>query len=95
MVGADPEKQYHLATDASKTATGGVLFQLIDHSTGTEAVDKLRNFERIIMFMSFRLTDAESPYHTTERETLAVVRGLSEVRWLVMGSPFSAPNFTH
>ncbi|MCJ1464899.1 hypothetical protein MMC07_003514 [Pseudocyphellaria aurata] len=34
MTGADPDIQYHLATDA-----GGVLFQLQGQPTGTEAVD--------------------------------------------------------
>ena len=42
---------------------------------------------RINQFMPYRLSDAESRYLNTERECLAVVRCLAEIRWLVMGSP--------
>lgn len=40
MGGADPDVQYHLATDASRWCLGGVLFQLKDEPPGTEATDK-------------------------------------------------------
>lgn len=36
--------------------------------------------------LSFALTEPESRYHTTEKECLAVLRCLEEVRWLVKGS---------
>ena len=39
------------------------------------------------MFLSFRLTDAETQYVNSEREYLAVARYLAEVRWLETGSP--------
>jgi hypothetical protein len=80
MAGADPLRQYHLATDASKYALGGVLFQLTEEPAGTEATDKHKDQVRIIMFLSFKLEEAETRYHTTERESLAVVRGLTEVK---------------
>ena len=38
------------------------------------------------MFLSFRLADVETRYVNSERECLAVVRCLAEVRWLVMGN---------
>ena len=86
LSGGRPDLQYHLATDASKTGIGGVLFQLPDHSMGTIAGKKTIGAEAIVMFLSFRLEDRETRYHTTEREALAVVRCLKEVRWLVLGS---------
>jgi RNase H-like domain found in reverse transcriptase len=94
MSGADSNLQYHLATDASKTGAGGILFQLYNEPAGTEARPQLRKKERIIMFISFRLADTETRYGTTDREALAVVRCLAEVRWLVMGSPFSIKLYT-
>ncbi|KAJ5716349.1 hypothetical protein N7493_008260 [Penicillium malachiteum] len=39
-----------------------------------------------MMFMSFGLTSPETRYHTSEREMLAVLKCLEEVRWLVKGS---------
>lgn len=94
MAGVDPNLQYHLATDASKRATGAVLFQLHDQPAGTDVSDKLRKSVRVNMFMSFKLQDAETRYHTTEREALAVVRALAEVRWLVLGSPYPVKIYT-
>ncbi len=37
MAGADPERQFHLCTDASKRGVGGILLQLQDVPAGTEA----------------------------------------------------------
>ena len=42
MAGADPDLQYHLATDAGDTALGGCLSQLHWQQPGTEAIPKLR-----------------------------------------------------
>ena len=94
MGGADPAVQYHLATDASKWCLGGVLFQLVDAPPGTEATHSYKEHICIIMFMSFRLEDAETRYDTTEREALAVVRCLAEVRWLVTGSEYPTKLYT-
>ena len=88
VYGGDDRIQYHLATDASKTGMGGVLFQIIDQPAGTIAAQKNRKTQRIIMFISKPFTEAETRYSTTEREALAVVRCLEEVRWLVLGSAF-------
>ncbi|KAH2374124.1 hypothetical protein KXV98_007258 [Aspergillus fumigatus] len=46
----------------------GVLCQLANTSPGTIAGSKLRRKERIIMFMSFRLNDAETRYTNLERD---------------------------
>jgi RNase H-like domain found in reverse transcriptase len=79
MSGADVELQYHLATDASKYGLRGVLFQLYGESVGTEAFPKHKKNERIVIFMSFQLSDAETQYTNIEREALTVVRCLAEV----------------
>jgi len=85
----DPKGQYHLAVDASKRGIGGVLFQLDGIEVGTEAgcTAAHRAAGRIIMFISFRLSDPETRYTNSEQEALAVIRCLSEVRWMVMASP--------
>lgn len=53
---------------------------------GTEATPKFRENERINMFLSFQLSDAETRYVNSERECLAIIRCLNEVKWLVIGS---------
>ena len=88
MAGADPDTQYHLATDASLNALGGCLFQIRDVPPGTEATPTIALNERIIMFLSYRLNDAETRYSSSERECLAIVKYLAEVRWLVIGSKY-------
>lgn len=91
---ADLAIQYHVATDASKWCLGGVLFQLVDAPPGTEATHSYKENLRIIIFMSFRLEDAETRYGTTEKEALAVVRCLAKVRWLVTGSKYPTKLYT-
>lgn len=84
--GGDDDRQYHLCTDASKTGLGGVLFQLRMSEPGTPMNKDLWADMSIELFLSFQLTPAQSRYHTTEREALAVVKALAEVRWIVKGS---------
>lgn len=90
MASPDVESQYHLAVDASKRGIGGVLFQLEGIPAHTEADTTLahRESERMIMFISFKLEDAETRYSNSEREALAVVRCMAEVRWMVISSPY-------
>ena len=88
MSGSDPNLQYHLAVDASQEAVGGCLFQLHGAKPGTEATLRFQLNERIIMFLSFRLNNAETRYSNSEREYLAVVRCLAEVKWLVMDNKY-------
>lgn len=45
--------------------------------------------------MSFRLNDAETRYTNPEREALAIVKGLAEVRWMVVASPFPIYVYTN
>ena len=66
-----------VVTDASKVGIGAVLEQ--KHDTGW----------RPIAFWSWRLKDAETRYHTTDREWLAVVEAVTR-RWkgFLEGRPF-------
>jgi len=96
MASPDPQGQYHIAIDASKQGIGGVLFQLAEIEDGTEATntEKHRTAERIIIFMSFQLAEVETQYFNSEREALAVIRCLAEVRWMIMASLFSVFVYT-
>lgn len=94
MSGVDEELQLHLATDASKYCLGGILFQLPGEPPGTEAIEKHKNSLKIIMFMSFKLEEAEVRYHTTEKEALAVVRCLAECRCFVIGHRYPTMLYT-
>lgn len=85
--GTDYDLQFHLATDASATGIGGILFQLHGTEPGTIAGPEHRNAERIVTFLSFRPSDAETRYSNPERECLAVVKCLAEVRSMIMGYP--------
>ena len=89
MAPPDPELQHpNLAVDASKKGIGGVLFQMDKIAAHTEASNSLANreAEKMIMFISFRLEDAETRYANSEREALAVIRCLAEVRWMIIAS---------
>jgi hypothetical protein len=73
-------KQFHLATDASEDGTGGV-HQPGDTSTGEDITEKNFKNARVIMWRSGRFNDAERRYKMSEREILAVGRGLKESDW--------------
>ena len=96
MAPADPTLQYHLAVDASKRGLGGALFQLHDIDAHTEATNSQEHqeAERIIHFISFRLESAETRYTNPEREALAVMKGLAEVKWLIVASPYPTIVYT-
>ena len=94
MSGVDKSLQMHLATDASKYNLRGVLFQLPGESPGTEAEDCHKKSLKIIMFMSFKLEEAETRYYTTEREALAVVRCIAEVKCFIIGHEYPTMLYT-
>ena len=94
VFGGEEHMQYHLATDASKTGIGGVMYQLINTEPGTIAKPSNRKQMRIIMCMSFRLVGAPNPYSAREQEALANLRCLQEVRWLVPGSRYAVLVYT-
>lgn len=94
--GPQYDKAFHLATDASNTATGAVLFHLGAGASPTEEYDAAKHFDgiEIVQFMSFKLTDGETRYSTPERETLAVVRALKETEWMLRESRFRIHVYT-
>ena len=94
MAGSNPSLQYYLVTDTSNTGLGGVLFQLQNVSVSTEATPTVRDNERIIMFMSFQLSDAETRYSNPEQECYVITCCLAEVRWLVIGSAYPVIIYT-
>lgn len=77
-LGVDCKLQFYLAINALPTGIGRVLFQLHSISPGTEAGLKHWDTERIVMFMSFHLNDAEMQYTNPEQECLAVIHCLAE-----------------
>ena len=94
MSGVDSKLQFHLATDASETGLGGCVFQLHGTESGTEVTSKLLPHERIIMFLSYKLKDAETRYSNSERGCFAIVKALAEIRWLVIGSKYPVMIYT-
>ena len=60
----------------------------MNHAPGTVISARTRRDKRIVMFIFKIFTSPETRYSTTEREALAVVRCLEEVRWLILGSPY-------
>ncbi|KAF4963150.1 hypothetical protein FSARC_8815 [Fusarium sarcochroum] len=75
---ADSGKQFHLATDASETGTGGVLLQPDDAEVEREITESNFSKSHVIMWISERFNDAERRYTILEKEMAAVVRGLKE-----------------
>ncbi|KAL1879139.1 hypothetical protein VTK73DRAFT_7258 [Phialemonium thermophilum] len=94
--GADYGKQFHLATDASVTGTGAVLFQLGGPSEPGTVYDQKKHFDdlEILMFASFRLEDTETRYSVPEKEVLAIVKAISDCRWITDSSPFPTIVYT-
>jgi hypothetical protein len=80
MVRGNLDKQYYLSTDTSRHTYKGVLLQIKDKPVSTKFGRKLIGEIQITKFISKKFTDTESRYTTTEREALAVVSGLEEVR---------------
>lgn len=76
------EMKTSLSMDASETGIGGILYQIIDGKTA------------IIMFMSYQLTAAQSRWHTTEREGIAVNKCIEEAHWPLHGSKFPITVYT-
>ena len=82
---------------ADKCGFGAVLFQLM-----AEAEARLENAaktfpkekERVVQFISQVFLDAEARYPEIERECLAVLRSLEEVRFLILQSPYPVAVYT-
>lgn len=89
----DETLQFHLSSDASGVATGAVLFQIAGTPPGTQMTDAWMKRMRTVMYISFRLEDAETRYHIGERETLGVVKALLESRRYILPSQY--PTFVY
>ncbi|KAG5924452.1 hypothetical protein E4U61_000388 [Claviceps capensis] len=86
---ARPGVQFHLATDASDTGTGGVIFQMEDTEAEPTTMDSNLDKVRIIMWLSHKLGDAERRDSMQEKEIPAIVVGLKKTKWLVDESPYA------
>ena len=86
---ADPQTQFHLSADACAKGLGAFLFQFPRGTApGTEAMPGNRNEILPVLFMSWKLSDSEKRYSMPEKEVLAVVKGLQEVRSMIDGSAY-------
>ena len=93
--GINKDLQLYLTTNASNYGLGRVLFQLLGKPPSTEALEKHKITYRIIIFISFKLEEVETRYHTTEREALLVVRCLAEVRCFIIGHAYPVILYTN
>lgn len=84
----DPDLQIHVAADASMTGMGAVVFQLAGSPPNTRVTPTNRKHMQVIAYISIQFTPAESRYSNSEREALAIVKALKEVRAQVVGSKF-------
>lgn len=73
----DYSKKIIIQCDASDLGIGGILVQ----GEGSE--------EKIIAYMSEKLSSAERKYQTTERECLAVIRSIEKFRPYIEGTKFT------
>jgi len=92
--GGDPDLAYHLSTDASLEAAGGTLFQILGSSPDHLATDKDMDDITIICFMSFGFQEREQRYPITEREFLAALKCVEEVKWIISGSKYQTHLYT-
>lgn len=75
LVNADFNKPFNVHCDSSDIAAGAVLTQ--HHENG----------EKVVAYMSKKLTDAQQKYHTTEKECLAVILAFENFRPWLDGCP--------
>jgi RNase H-like domain found in reverse transcriptase len=72
----DPKKSFTVTTDASNFGIGGVLEQESEDSAHPVA------------YFSRKLNDAERNYRTHDREFLAIIYAVKELRYYLQGSAF-------
>ena len=84
ITGGDPNRQYYLSVCAKKHGFGRVLFQLKEGEEFLKSFPKGR--ERVVQFISQSFSDTESRYLDVERECLAILQSLKEVRFLILNS---------
>ena len=102
IVGGDPTQRYYLSVCAGKYGFGSVLFQLdkADEVRWREGRinGKEKGFpkgkERVVQFIAQAFTDIETRYLDIERECLALLRSLEEVRFMVLNSQYPVTVFS-
>lgn len=72
--------QYHLIIDTSKRDVNEVLFQLKEVFIETKVTLKLLLNERIIMFLSFKLENAEIKYFNLKYKCLVIIKCLTKIK---------------
>ena len=98
VVRGDPGKRFYLSICASKEGWGAVLFQLTkEHEEKLKIVGKgfPKGKEQVIQFISQKFTDVETRYQELERECLAILRALEEVRFLVIHAKYPVVIYTN
>lgn len=97
-VGSDPVKRHYLATDVSKHGFGGIFFQLADEDEKKMSLKSPqipKGKEKVIHYISQQFNDAGTRYPILEREALAVLRCLEDVRWIAVSSRYPIVVYTH
>lgn len=72
----DPSKPFQIESDASKYASGAVLTQMDENGNRHPTA-----------FLSKSFSPAERNYEIYDRELLAIIRAITEWRYLILGSP--------
>lgn len=92
IVGGDCSRRYYISVCADKHGFGSVLFQLKDEDEERWALGKGKGFpkgqERVVQFIAQTFSDTESRYLDVERECLAILRTLEEVRFLILNAKY-------
>ena len=91
----DDTRQWHLVIDAFKTEANEILFQFDNHSSEIAHRKKFLNDMQIVMFLNYQYNPSQTKYQTTEREALAVVKCLTEIKWLVQSFQYSIKLYTN
>ena len=97
IVGNDLDRRHYLSVTISKWGFGAVFFQLSkDDEDRLERAGKgfPKGRERVIQFISQRFADTETRYLDIEKECLAILRALEEVRFIVVASKFPVVVYT-
>ena len=104
--GGDPKRRYYLSVTSRIYGFGSVLFELaedeehkLEANEGDIIVRKMGRFpkgrEQVIQFISQAFSDPETRYSDLERDYLAVLRSLEEVRFLILQSPYPTTVYTN
>src|SRR5579864_467009 len=90
----DQNRQFELETDASKFATGAILYQREPHETDSQDEQGYplnKGKRHVIGYHSQALTSAEQNYPIYDREYLGVLRGLRHWRHLLINTSPTNP----